>query len=91
MKYIQVFVSNGFCGCNEEYLLEEPDNVDDKWIMSDIFDTYSYESGAAGINPDDEEFEEYSYEDCIIDNTSWEEISKEEFERLRDEEDWEVR
>ena len=91
MRYIQVFASNGFCGCNEEYLLEEPDNVNDDWIYSDILDTYTCESGAYGMNPDDEEFEEYSYEDYIADNTTWEEITEEEFIDLRDNEGWEVR
>ena len=91
MKYIKVSVGNGYCGCDEEYLLEESDGANEDEIFDDILGTYSYESGAAGIDPDDEEFEEYSYEDCIADNTSWDEIDEEEFIRLRDEENWEVR
>ena len=89
--YILVNAGNGFGGCDEEYLLEMNDNASDREIYDAILDSYTYESGAAGIDPDDEEFEEYSYEDCIADNTGWEEISEEEFIRLRDEKDYEVR
>ena len=91
MKYVLVNAGNGFCGCNEDYLLIVRDEADDREIFNIIMETYSYETGAAGIDPDDEEFEEYSYEDCIADNTGWEEITEEEFIRLRDEEDYEVR
>lgn len=91
MKYFLVNARNGYCGCDEEYLLEMRDDASDDEIYSTILETYSYESGAAGIDPDDEEFEEYSYEECIADNTTWDEISEEEFIQLRDEEDYEVR
>lgn len=89
--YILVNVGNGYGGCDEEYLLEMRDGASDGEIYDTILETYSYETGAAGIDPDDEEFEEYSYEDCIADNTTWDEIGEEEFIRLRDEEDYEVR
>lgn len=91
MRYVLVNAGNGFCGCNEDYLLEVRDEANDDEIYTTIMETYSYESGAAGIDPDDEEFEEYPYEDYIADNTGWEEITEEEFIRLRDEEDYEVR
>ncbi len=91
MRYLLVEAGNGFCGCNEEYLLEVRDEADDEEIFNDILDTYTYETGAAGLDPDDEEFEDYSYEEYIADNSGWEEITEEEFIRLRDEEGYEVR
>jgi len=91
MKYIKVCASNGFCGCDEEFLLEVPKDWNDNAIFEEILNNYTYESGAAGIDPDDEEFEFVSYEECIANSTSWEEITKEAFIKLRDKEDWEVR
>jgi hypothetical protein len=51
---------------------------------------YCYTDGAAGLSPNDEEFEEYPYEEYISENTYWEEIDEEEFQDLIDN-DWEVR
>lgn len=96
MKYWKVECSNGFCGCDETWLMESEDDYN--LTAEDVIGCYSYESGAAGINPDDpefdpesEEFEGETYEDLIYDNLMYEEISKEEFETLKNEELWEVR
>lgn len=95
-RYWRITCSNGFCGCDEEWLMET--NDDCNLIAEDVIEYYTYESGAAGISPDDpefdpnsEEFEGETYEDLIYDNLSYEEISEEEFKNLRDEEEWEVR
>ena len=50
-----------------------------------------FSNGAAGIDPDDEDFADYPYEENIADNSTWEEISEEEYRKLVDEEYWEER
>ena len=96
MKYWKVECSNGFCGCDEQWLMETSD--ESELESSEAIEYYSYQEGAADISADDpefdpesEEFEGETYEDLIYDNLFFEEISKEEFETLRDEELWEVR
>lgn len=84
MRYWKVEMGNGYCGCDEKFVTKTPYNeeLDFEYCLS----MYSYLDGAAGLDPDDEEFEEYSYEECISDNTTWEEITKEEYQSLVDEE-----
>lgn len=89
MRYWKVKMGNGYCGCDEEFVTTTTENND--LIFEDCLDMYAYADGAAGINPNDEEFEEYSYEECISDNTTWEEIEEEEYYSLVNDEDWEVR
>ena len=86
-RYWKVEMGNGFCGCDEQFL-----TITEKNGLSffDCLDLYSYTDGAAGISPEDEEFEDYSYEDYIADDSHWEEITKEEFDKLSNE-DWEIR
>jgi hypothetical protein len=88
MRYWKVEMGNGYCGCDEEFLTTTEDN---DLTFEDCLDMYVYTDGAAGIDPNDEEFEEYSYVECISDNTSWEEIEEEEYQSLINDEDWEVR
>ena len=98
-RYWKIYCSNGFCGCDEEWLMKTSgDEIESELESSEVVDCYTYQDGAAGINagdpefdPDSEEFQGETYEDLIYDNLSFEEISKEEFETLRDEELWEVR
>lgn len=97
MHYFKVFASNGICGCDEEWLVEtEKEDLD---FYEDILCYYTYECGYAGMEYDEDDWAEYDeedndpyvgYENAICENSSWEEISKEEFEMLRDEEDWTV-
>lgn len=88
MRYWKVEMSNGYCGCDEEFVTATENN---ELTFEDCLDMYTYTDGAAGIDPSDEEFEEYSYEECISDNTSWEEIEEEDYRSLINDEDWEVR
>ena len=88
MKYWKIEMGNGFCGCDEQFLTTTGD--DTELTFDDCLQMYSYADGAAGLNPDDEEFEEYSYEEYISENTNWEEIDEEEFQNLVDD-SWEVR
>ena len=87
--YFKVFASNGVCGCDEEWLVEtEEEDLD----FTDILEQYSYESGYAGAEYDEENDDpDVGYENAICENSSWEEITEEEFIRLRDEGGWEVR
>ena len=87
MRYWKVEMGNGYCGCDEQFLTKTNDT---ELIFEDCLQMYSYTDGAAGLNPDDEDFEEYPYEEYISDNTNWEEIDEQEFQDLIDE-DWEIR
>lgn len=80
MRYWKVEMSNGYCSCDEEFVTKTRDNED--LNFEDCLCMYCYSDGAAGLDPDDEEFEEYSYLERISDNTFWEEITKEEFQSL---------
>lgn len=94
MHYFKVTASNGLCGCDDEWLIEtEEEDLD---FDSDVLEMYAYESGYAGMENDDDywgsEDEEYdNYYKAIAENSVWDEISEEEFIRLRDEEGWDVR
>ena len=89
MRYWKVEMGNGYCGCDEEFVTRTIDNED--LDFEECLSMYSYEGGVAGLNPDDEEFEECSYEECIAENTTWEEITKEEYQSLIDEDGLEER
>lgn len=88
MRYWKVEMGNGYCGCDEEFVTTTEDN---DLTFEDCLDMYAYADGAGGIDPDDEEFEEYSYVEYISDNTTWEEIKEEEYQSLINDEYWEVR
>lgn len=88
MRYWKVEMGNGYCGCDEEFVTTTEDN---DLTFEDCLDMYVYADGAGGIDPDDEEFEEYSYVEYISDNTTWEEIKEEEYQSLINDEYWEVR
>lgn len=97
MKYFKVFASNGLCNCEEEWIIStEKDDLD---FYDDVLGQYSYESGYAGMENDDDYWTESyegddpleNYEDAIAEYSYWEEITYEEFIHLRDEEDWEER
>ena len=96
MHYFKVTASNGLCGCDDEWLVE---TEEEDLVFGDILEAYAYESGYAGMENDDdlwgsenEEDGEYDlYYEAIAENSVWDEISEEEFIKLRDEEGWDVR
>lgn len=96
MKYFLVYAGNGLCGCDEEWITEtEKENLD---FCPDVLEMYSYEGGYAGMENDSDFWGEDlwdddcdAYYDAIAENSGWDEISEEEFIRLRDEEGYEVR
>ena len=89
MKYYKVEMGNGYCGCDDNFVVTT--NDDTELSFEDCMEMYTYADGAACIDPDDEEFEEYSYEEHIAENSFCEEISEEEYRKLVDEESWEER
>lgn len=89
MKYYKVEMGNGYCGCDDNFVVTTDD--DTELSLADCMEMYVYADGAAGINPDDEEFAEYPYEENVADNSTWEEISEEDYRKLVDEEYWEER
>jgi hypothetical protein len=87
MKYYKVEMGNGYCGCDDNFVVTTDD--DTELSLADCMEMYVYADGAAGISPDDEEFAEYPYEENVADNSTWEEITEEEYRKLVDEEYWE--
>ena len=89
MRYWKVEMGNGYCGYDEEFVTRTFNN--EFLDFEDCLDMYSYTEGAIDINLSDEEFEEYSYVECIYNNTIWEEITKKEYQSLIDEDLFEIR
>ena len=88
MRYWKVEMGNGYCGCDEEFVTKTNDN--EELNFEDCLCMYSYSDGAAGIDLEDEEFEEYTYADIAEDST-WEEITEEEYQFLINERQLEER
>lgn len=88
MRYWKVEMGNGYCGCDEEFVTKTKD--DEELNFEDCLCMYSYSDGAAGIDLEDEEFEEYTYADIAEDST-WEEITEEEYQFLINERQLEER
>ncbi len=94
MHYFLVNARNSLCGCDESWITET--EREDLEFESDILEVYSYADGYAGMENDDDlwesEDEDYDpYYAAIADYSTWDEISEEEFIRLRDEEGYDVR
>ena len=88
MIFYRVTMGNGFCGYDDEFLTSSEQDLN----FCDLLEMYTYTDDTADFDlEEDEEFEECPYEERIVDNSYWEEISEEEFICLRDEEGWEVR
>lgn len=90
MRYFSISCGNGYCGCDEYWLMESNTDLD----PDDVYDCYTYTDGAAGLRIGDDEFDDIAedqYYENIMENICIEEISEEEFMHLRDSECWEVR
>ena len=95
MKYWKVECSNGLCGCDDNFVTTTADNY--KFTEGDLLEMYVYESGYAGIENDeweekgesDDAYENYQV--AILENSCWDEITKEEYDYLLNEEGWEER
>jgi len=92
MRYYKVEFSNGYCGCDDEFVFKQEEN--ERSIEEDFLDFamayYTYAEGAAGIDiGTDEEVEageaeitEEEYIQSILDYSYLEEITKEEYDAL---------
>ena len=90
MRYFYVSCGNGSCGCNEEWLMESEEFPE----CTDVIECYSYETGAAGINigdDEDDDISEEEYYENMMESVFIDEISEEEYIRLRDEDGFEER
>ena len=90
MRYFSVSCGNGYCGCDEEWLMECEEEPD----CYEVIEYYSYETGAGGLrigDDEDDDITEEEYYQNMMDNIGIEEISEEEYIRLRDEEGFEER
>lgn len=84
-RYFTFEIENGFCGFDENFLVIAP-NGNEPDFEDFINENYSYLEGGGGLDPyDTEEYEDYSdYFEEILDNSCCEEISKEQFEQLKE-------
>lgn len=90
MRYIHFFGNNGYCGTDYHEFMSFEDDTTDKFIdlqsnefAYDCADTYSYlatgwEDGFESGDEEDEYFEN------TIANYGWEELSKEDWEDLKE-------
>jgi len=93
MKYYRIWLSNGLCGCDENYAGFTA-NDDCTITLDELLDMYTYTDGYAGIENEidgfleDEELTEddfwNDYTDAIKENSEVTEITKEQFEELED-------
>lgn len=95
MKYYRICLSNGLCGCDEDYA-GFTENDDCTITLDELLDMYTYTDGYAGIENEIDEFLEINedeglteddfwddYTDTIKENSEVTEISEEEFEELK--------
>ena len=92
MVYFRITYSNGYCGCDDEYYVklndEDANKIDQ--IFEDNFEGYAYnddERYMDDINPEDYEDEDdyeaalyTAYDELIQYNSTYEEITKEEYD-----------
>lgn len=88
MKYWRISMENGYCGFDDEFLMEQEEEP----TFDECFAVYTYAEGGGGLDPyDGEEFADYDeYEDAVCDNTFVEEITEDEFNQYQAD-GWEVR
>ena len=87
MKYFKIEMSNGYCGCDETYLIKAKDayEIDDYELLESCYSFLEPDERFIGYEEDYDSKEEYdeAYNE-YNDNLScfWEEIPKEEYEQL---------
>ena len=90
--YVKITCSNGFCGCDEDFYEELPDNMTeseiDSYALDILYDSYSFTepdgrflTHSSGFFDEDyeeydEDYDEYRGNLCY----DWEYITKEEYE-----------
>jgi hypothetical protein len=81
-KYYKVFFRNGFCGCDEDGIIKLNEPIEE--IFNDLLEsTYSFYYGDERFYDDDleEEEQEGAYLEEVFANSSYEEITEEEYNK----------
>lgn len=76
MHYYVVNMSNGLCGCDEDFIIKNESEL----TWDNFVDHYTYRDGVSG---DMDDYDEDEYLENINDYSSYEEISKEKFDSLK--------
>lgn len=90
MYYYKLKMGNGYCGCDETYLLKTETELTPEDFAGYLDGYYSYSDGFAGFD-DNWELDWDSYDDffdnyieCILNNSWYTEVDKTEFDKLVD-------
>lgn len=75
MHYYVANMSNGLCGCDEEFIIKSESEL--TWY--DFVENYTYRDGTCYMD----DYDEDEYLEDINTNSSYEEISKEKFDLLK--------
>ena len=78
MHYYVVNMSNGLCGCDEDFIIKNESEL----TWDDFVEHYTYRDGICG-DMDDYDYDEDEYLEDINNYSSYEEISKEKFDSLK--------
>lgn len=90
MRYYKMFFSNGYCGCDEIYLLKTETELTNEDFKGYLDCYYSYSDGFAGFDNDwESNYDSYDdfwddYIESILDNSHYNEVSKVYFDELVD-------
>ena len=75
MHYYVVNMSNGLCGCDEDFIIKSESEL----TWDDFVEKYTYRYGVYDMD----DYDEDEYLEDINDYSSYEEISKEKFDSLK--------
>ena len=86
MKRVLANMSNGYCGCDEQYIMSFSDDASSEEIWNYLLEAYTYNDGFAGSENFEEEAKEEGYDSIeefweaqIGDYSGYKEISEEEY------------
>lgn len=77
MHYYVVNMSNGLCGCDEDFIIKNESEL----TWDDFVENYTYRDGVYDMD----DYDEDEYLEDINTYSSYEEISKEKFDLLKNE------
>lgn len=90
MRYIHFFGDNGYCGTDYHHFEAFPDSASDNFLNGvsddmahDNAESYSYLATGWDGSFESEEEEEQYYQDALA-NCVWEELSKEQWDELKE-------
>lgn len=88
MYYYRLEMSNGYCGCDETYLLKTETELTNEDFNAYLEFYYSYSDGFAGFDNDwESSYDSYddfwnSYIESIVDNSYYDAVNKVDFDKL---------